>query len=134
MRTAIRLRYARSKRRPDLSEPEVTADEARELLARERTRIESALAISKRGREELVGDIEDATDVEDDAELIADEQVDEALAVQLREELEAVERAEARVEAGTYGLSVESGKPIPKERLEALPWAERTTDEQERRA
>lgn len=117
-----------------MSEPEVTADEARELLARERTRIESALAISKRGREELVGDIEDATDVEDDAELIADEQVDDALAVQLREELEAVERAEARVEAGTYGLSVESGKPIPKERLEAVPWAERTTDEQERRA
>jgi DnaK suppressor protein len=44
----------------------------------------------------------------------------------------AVERAEARLDAGTYGLSVESGEPIPDERLEALPTAERTADEQER--
>jgi DnaK suppressor protein len=117
-----------------LSESEVTAEEARELLARERTRIESGLASSKRGREGLGEELDDATDVEDDAELISDEQVDEALAVQLRDELEAVERAEARVEAGTYGLSVESGEPIPKQRLEAIPWAERTAEEQERRA
>jgi DnaK suppressor protein len=124
----------RSRKRHELSESEVTAEEARELLARERTRIESGLASSKRGREGLGEELDDATDVEDDAELISDEQVDEALAVQLRDELEAVERAEARVEAGTYGLSVESGEPIPKQRLEAIPWAERTAEEQERRA
>ncbi|MCW3068160.1 MAG: transcriptional regulator, TraR/DksA family, partial [Solirubrobacterales bacterium] len=34
--------------------------------------------------------------------------------------------------AGTYGLSVESGEPIPDARLEAIPWAERTTEEQAR--
>jgi DnaK suppressor protein len=113
-----------------MSEAKVTAEEARGLLARERTRIESALANSKRGHEGLVGELENATDVEDDAELIEDEQVDEAVAVQLRDELEAVERAEARVEAGTYGLSVESGEPIPRKRLEAIPWAERTAEEQ----
>jgi len=44
----------------------------------------------------------------------------------------AVARAEARVEAGTYGLSVESGEPIPDERLEAIPTAERTAEEQAR--
>jgi DnaK suppressor protein len=48
----------------------------------------------------------------------------------LREELAAVDRAEARLAAGTYGLSIESGEPIPDERLEAVPAAERTTAEE----
>lgn len=47
----------------------------------------------------------------------------------LAEELAAVERAEARLADGTYGLSVESGEPIPDERLEAIPTAERTVEE-----
>jgi RNA polymerase-binding transcription factor DksA len=34
-----------------------------------------------------------------------------------------VEKALHRIEQGTYGLSLVSGKPIPIERLEALPWA-----------
>ena len=33
---------------------------------------------------------------------------------------------------GTYGLSVDSGEPIPDDRLEAIPWAERTVEEQSR--
>ena len=48
----------------------------------------------------------------------------------LRVQLAAVERAEARLAAGTYGLSVESGEPIPDARLEAVPTAERTIEEQ----
>jgi DnaK suppressor protein len=43
-----------------------------------------------------------------------------------------IERAERRLEEGTYGLSVESGQPIPDARLEAIPWAERTAEEQTR--
>ena len=35
-----------------------------------------------------------------------------------------------RLAAGTYGLSVESGEPIPDERLEAFPTAERTVEEE----
>ena len=46
--------------------------------------------------------------------------------------MEALERAEARLQDGTYGLSVESGEPIPDARLEALPTAERTVDEEAR--
>jgi DnaK suppressor protein len=41
-----------------------------------------------------------------------------------------LERAEQRLAAGTYGLSIESGQPIPDERLEALPTAERTVEEE----
>ena len=54
------------------------------------------------------------------------------MAVRLREELAAIERAEQRLRDGTYGLSVESGEPIPDERLEVVPWAERTAEEQAR--
>jgi DnaK suppressor protein len=44
-----------------------------------------------------------------------------------------VARAEQRIEQGTYGVSVESGEPIPDARLEAIPWAERTAQEEQRR-
>jgi RNA polymerase-binding transcription factor DksA len=49
-----------------------------------------------------------------------------------RKGLAAVERAEARLAAGTVGLSIESGRPIPDDRLEAVPTAERTAEEEAR--
>jgi DnaK suppressor protein len=118
-----------------MSEPEPTIDldRARERLREERERIENALADLERvtaGEKEDIVDVETAP--EDDGEMIEDTAVDSALAAQLRAELEALERAEKRLEEGTYGLSVESGEPIPAERLEAVPWAERTAEEQER--
>jgi len=105
------------------------AERARELLARERERIERALA--KLGHE----DTGEPADDEDPANLASElyqDELDEGLADDLRDELAAVERAEARLAAGTYGLSIESGKPIPDERLEALPTAERTAEEERR--
>jgi DnaK suppressor protein len=105
---------------------------ARELLQRERARIESSLADLQRMRRSELDEVDSATDPLDDGEVIEEEEVDQALAVQLRAELEAVERAEKRLADGTYGFSVEGGEPIPAERLEAIPWAERTAEEQER--
>jgi RNA polymerase-binding transcription factor len=102
------------------------SDRARELLAGERERIEHAL--SQLGHQSTGEPAE-----EDPAGLASDlyqDELDEGLADDLREQLRAVERAEARLTAGTYGLSIESGKPIPDERLEAVPWAERTVDEE----
>ena len=58
------------------------------------------------------------------------ESVSVALTADLREQLAAVERAEERITRGTYGRSVESGVPIPDERLEVQPLAERTIQEQ----
>jgi DnaK suppressor protein len=104
-------------------------ERARELLAAERARIERALA--RLGHQ----DTGEPNDEIDPANLSADlyqDELDQGLADRLRQELEAVERAEARVADGTYGLSIESGKPIPDERLEALPTAERTADEEAR--
>ena len=55
----------------------------------------------------------------DDGSELFEEERDAGLAEQLREQLAAVERAEERLMLGTYGLSVESGEPIPDDRLEA---------------
>jgi DnaK suppressor protein len=58
------------------------------------------------------------------------ESVSVALTADLLKQLTAVGRAEERIAQGTYGRSVESGVPIPDERLEAEPLAERTIEEQ----
>jgi RNA polymerase-binding transcription factor DksA len=47
----------------------------------------------------------------------------------LQENLEEISKALGRIENGTYGLSEISGKPIPLERLELLPWASRLVEE-----
>jgi DnaK suppressor protein len=111
--------------------PPIDESRARELLRRERARIESSLADQKRVRMSELDDIDTETNLVDDGGLIEQEEVDDALRVQLRGELEALERAEQRLEDGSYGFSVETGDPIPAERLEAVPWAERTAEEQE---
>jgi|SRR5919201_4780933 DnaK suppressor protein len=104
-------------------------DRARELLAAERERIERAL---ERLRREDTGEPADDEDPGNLASELYEEELDEGLADDLRAELASVERAEARLAAGTYGLSIESGKPIPDERLEAVPTAERTVEEEAR--
>jgi DnaK suppressor protein len=104
-------------------------DRARELLAKERARIESALAdLSPQEGD----DAPDAIEGSDAGRELLDAGIDEALSEGLHEQLRAVERAEGRLAEGTYGLSVESGEPIPDGRLEAIPWAERTAEEQAR--
>jgi DnaK suppressor protein len=101
-------------------------DRARELLQKERARIEGALA--KLGS---TGDTDPATNPSDDATNLHDRELEAGLEEGLRTDLDAIERAEKRIEDGTYGVSVESGEKIPDGRLEALPWAERTAEEDE---
>ena len=65
-----------------------------------------------------------------DAALPLNELGDEdVVAGNLQERLAAIDRALARLAAGTYGRSVVSGQPIPDERLEADPAAELTIEE-----
>jgi DnaK suppressor protein len=100
---------------------------AQELLARERERVEAQLA--ELGRERKSDDVEPG---DRDSEDLYQQEFDAGRATDLRDQLAAVERAEARLAEGTYGLSVESGEPIPDERLEAYPLAERTVEEERR--
>jgi DnaK suppressor protein len=106
---------------------------AKELLEQERRRIERSLrGVALVDDGELPHQDRNLEHLADDATELVQEDLDEALAEQLRRELEAVDRAERRLAEGTYGLSIESGAPIPDERLEANPTAERTAEEQER--
>jgi DnaK suppressor protein len=105
-------------------------ERARELLAQERARVEEAVAAIE-GEGPLEGtERREPGDV--DSEDLYQDELNAGRLEDLRGELAALERAEARLNEGTYGLSVESGEPIPDGRLEALPTAERTVEEEER--
>jgi DnaK suppressor protein len=104
---------------------------ARELVARERTRVEALLS-EQTGEIHADGPLQrqQTGEYEDIGSSLDSESVSVALAADLRNQLAAVGRAEARIARGTYGRSVQSGLPIPDERLEAKPLAERTVEEQ----
>jgi DnaK suppressor protein len=118
---------------PDRSGKEMMVNErrARQLVARERARVESMLAeLGGEMRAEGYLQRQQPGDSGDAGSALETESVSVALAADLREQLAAVGRAEERLARGTYGRSVESGIPIPDERLEAEPLAERTIEEQ----
>jgi DnaK suppressor protein len=97
---------------------------ARALLAGERARLERLLA-ARSGRP----DPADLGDEVDDADRRDASQTGTAVDQLLRARWAALQRAEARLAAGSYGRSVRSGRPIPDERLEADPLAELTVEE-----
>ena len=103
---------------------------ARKLLAAERARLERLLAAdpdrqeaSAQAGEPGVGD-----EADDAARRITGE-TGAAVSQLVRQRWAALERAERRLAAGTYGHSIRSGQPIPDERLEADPLAELTVEE-----
>ena len=67
---------------------------------------------------------------EDDAQKLAALELDGNLVVRDFERLERVNRALEKIADGTYGLSDVSGRRIPQERLEAVPEAVCTLDEE----
>jgi DnaK suppressor protein len=101
------------------------SDRAHQLLAAERERIEREIA--ELGSE-AAGDRDESEDR--GSEDLYQQEFDAGRAADLQDQLAAVERAEARLADGKYGLSVESGEPIPDGRLEALPWADRLVEEE----
>src|ERR1700735_952477 len=102
---------------------------AKRLLSAERHRVEGLL----KGIDAAGVDDRTAADQEgemyDSAEPLTTEGTDDAVRVELEERLAAIGRAEQRVEAGTYGISVRSGQRIPAPRREADPTAELTVEE-----
>lgn len=102
----------------------------RSLLERERAEIQSRLAARSRELEETLPREEDIRDDGDEAKIVTDLEPVLAESELDRDTLEKIERALRRIEEGTYGVSEVSGKPIPLERLEAVPWATTLVDEQ----
>ena len=106
------------------------SERARQLLAREREQIEQAIVAARRGGSEEGDERQEPGDF--NSEGLYQDEFDAGQIDELKGRLEAVERAEARLAAGTYGLSLKSGEPIPDQRLEAFPTAELTIEEAER--
>src|SRR5262245_41945427 len=97
---------------------------ARSLLAAERARLQRLLqAETSRPQPAELGDELDEADRRND------EETDMAIDQLLQARWAALQRAEARLAAGSYGRSVRSGQSIPDERLEADPLAELTLEE-----
>jgi DnaK suppressor protein len=104
-------------------------ERARTLLREEQRRVERLLADAiqdARSEREAAAEV---GDIADPAEPLTSEGLDDAVVSALHARLEAIARAEGRLDAGTYGLSVRSGLPISDERLEADPAAELTIEE-----
>ncbi len=102
---------------------------ARELLAAERERIEGEVAALARSGPEEGDERREPGDF--NSEGLYQDEFDAGRAQDLKDRLAAVERAEERLAAGTYGLSTRSGETIPDARLEANPTAELTVAEQD---
>jgi DnaK suppressor protein len=108
----------------------VDRQRAKELLDRERAQVEREIAtLEGEGSEESNQRREPG---DEDSEALYQDEFDAGRLEDLKSRLAAVERAEERLAAGTYGLSTQSGQPIPDERLEAAPAAELTVAEAER--
>ncbi len=72
--------------------------------------------------QELVN-ADDSKDLVDIASSDIDKKTLDALGAQDMKRLRLIEAALARIENGRYGICMKSGKMIPKERLEAIPYA-----------
>jgi DnaK suppressor protein len=105
---------------------------ARTLLASERARVKALLDDEISAGQEDRSTADEAIGFDEPAERLTAEEGDDAVAEGLRNRLAALDRAERRLDEGTFGRSVASGVPIPDDRLEADPAAELTAAEAER--
>ena len=105
------------------------ADRARARLRAERAEVTALLGEAESAAEQDREAEAEVGDVGDSAQELAAQGVDDAVASSLRDRLAALDRALKRLDDGTYGRSVRSGRPIPDERLEADPAAELTVEE-----
>jgi DnaK suppressor protein len=102
---------------------------ARTLINAEKARVRALLAETENDAQSDRDTANEEFPYDEPAETLTSEQGDDAVAEGLRERQAALQRAEQRLETGTYGVSVRSGEKIPDERLEADPAAELTADE-----
>jgi DnaK suppressor protein len=104
-------------------------DRARELLRADRARTQQLLEDVQAGGAGDRSAANEPGDMFDSAEPLVDQGLDDSVAASLKEHLESIERAEGRLDDGTFGRSIRSGATIPDERLEADPTAELTIEE-----
>jgi DnaK suppressor protein len=111
-----------------------------QFVERQRERLVSLRDELVRIRDGMSADEEDLGETEgettlDSGDLSQDmftREMDASIGEQVERRLGEIDRALQKIEDGTYGLSDESGEPIARGRLEAVPEAIRTVEEQQR--
>lgn len=107
-------------------------EKQRQYLLRLRASLVAAAEATESEEAEVKGDrTSGAMESEDDAQELDALERDGNLVVRDVERLERVDRALQKIAEGTYGLSDQSGEPIPRERLETVPEALYTLSEEE---
>ena len=94
-------------------------------------RIREGVAEDERDLGEREGDFTEH-DFGDMSQDMFTREMDASIGEQAERRLGEVDRALQKIDEGTYGLSDDSGEPIPRGRLEAVPEAIRTVEEQQR--
>ena len=106
----------------------------REMLLEERARYTRQADRLASEAAALVEDLEPG-DVQFDEEsgegdtIVVERERDLAMSAQALQAVAEIDAALARIDDKTYGLSIVSGQPIPKERLRAIPWASERVEE-----
>jgi DnaK suppressor protein len=103
------------------------ADQRAELVAERANYVEAAESL--RQEAEMLAEDMEPGDIQFDEEsgegdtLNVERERDLALSAQARAAVDEIDRALAKMDAGTYGVCERCGQPIPKARLKALPYA-----------
>ncbi|HZX54862.1 MAG TPA: hypothetical protein VFE86_09270 [Ilumatobacteraceae bacterium] len=79
--------------------------------------------------EQEMGDVQFDDEGGEGDTMVVERERDLTLSAQARQTIADIESALARLATGRYGYSLESGRPIPRERLEAIPWATMLVEE-----
>ena len=100
----------------------------KEELEREREKYTRSAASYREEADSLMlnrepGDVQFDEESGEGDTLAVERERDLALSAQAQQAVDEIDEALQRIEDGVYGVCVESGLPIPKERLEAIPWA-----------
>lgn len=109
-------------------------DAQKAKLIEERARYTKSAEIWKAEADSLVenrepGDVQFDEESGDGDTLAIERERDLALSSHAQAAVEEIDAALLRLKKGTYGICVTSGKPIPKERLEVIPWAAERVEE-----
>ena len=102
-----------------------------EALRDELVRMQHEMEDDERERGEAEGDFTEH-DSGDQSLSMFTREIDATVGEQAARRLEDVNRALEKIEEETYGICDDTGEPIPRGRLEAMPEAIRTVEAQER--
>lgn len=100
--------------------------EARESLTGQAVRLEDE---ANSLIDDEMGDVQFDDESGEGDTMVVERERDLFLSARARQDIEEIDSALHRLEVGTYGYSVVSMRPIPRERLEAIPWATELTEE-----